>query len=127
MDNGCKPTHLWHFISLKHFQCLLNGKLGVNPFQQRHKYQQLLTVFVIAALAIGTKYSFGQITFPKKIMDVYYPSHIDGFSDKNYKNEVAVKKNKEDETCPCKERKERENTRKTQPKGKKAKEACKCD
>lgn len=136
MDNGCKPTRLWHRTGIKHFRCMLNAKLRVNPYQQRPKTQQLLTLALFAAIAFVAKYSFEDIADPmKKFLDVYYPPHYGENDKREVRKVVKVEQNKkkkkeEDPACPCMDEKEKNEAREKVQVAKDTKnaiDACKCD
>lgn len=60
MNNGIKPTRLWHLTGMKHFKCILDTKMKVFPNNQRAQLPMLRLYVSILATEVAMLCWFGK-------------------------------------------------------------------
>lgn len=71
MDNGIKPTRLWHLTGKKHFRRIILDRICTKPpFSQRGRRDFVQFVGLVLAASLGLMASYGMFSPPEKVRNV---------------------------------------------------------
>lgn len=74
MNNGIKPTRLWHLTGKKHFRNLIQDKVTARPrFEQRNRWEKLKIVGLVVSALATICYTYGIFSPEKGLTTIIRP------------------------------------------------------